>query len=208
MATTLRTGIDVLDRMLGGGIPAGSVVVLSAQPASQSELILYELTAARPTLYLSTRRTSASVSDAIEAAQTRVGDPHILDLGLDAPLDHANREMRMLPDGASMIIDPIDPLESTDETRYANFLNELQTHMTNTGGVAYLHATEGRSVPEQRDLTEYMADVIFNLDTELRGDSLDNRLTVPKFRGGPAMDEPIKLELRDRVSIDTSRDIA
>lgn len=208
MATTLPTGIDVLDRMLNGGIPAGSVVAVSAKPASQSELILYELTAARPTLYLSTRRSRAAVADALKAARTRVGDPHIQDLGMEAPLDHANRAIRTLPDGATLIIDPVNPLETTGEARYGTFLNELQTHMTNTGGVAYLHATEGRSVPDERDLTEYMADVVFQLETELRGDNLENRLAVPKFRGGPAMDEPIKLELRDRVSIDTSRDIA
>ncbi len=208
MRKTLPTGIDVLDRMLGGGIPEGSVVILSAQPASQAELILYELTATRPTLYLSTRRTRAAVADAVESTKVRVGNPHIQDLGLDAPLDHANRAVRTLPEGATLIVDPIDPLEKAGENRYASFLNELQTHMTNTGGIAYLHAIDGRSVPDERDLTEYMADVVFRLDTTVTGDSLENRLAVPKFRGGPAMDEPIKLELRDQVSIDTSRDIA
>ena len=208
MANILPTGIAVLDRMIGGGIPAGSVVAITAKPASQSELILYELTAARPTLYLTTLRSRAAVAQALEEAQTRVGDPHIHDLGREAPLDHANQQIRTLPEGASLIIDPVDPLESGGSVRYSSFLSELQTHMTNTGSVAFLHAMEGRSVGEERDLTEYMADVVFRLETKVQGDTLENRLAVPKFRGGPAMDEPIKLELRDRVSIDTSRDIA
>lgn len=208
MVETLPTGIEVLDRMLEGGIPAGSVVALTAKPASQSELILYELTAERPTLYLTSLRSRAAVAQSLQAAETQVGDPHIQDLGMDAPLDHANRQIQALPEGATLIIDPIDPLEEAGGPRYGHFLNELQTHMTNTGGIAYLHAIEGRTAPDQRDLTEYMADVVFRLETELRGDNLENRLAVPKLRGGPAMDEPIKLELRDRVSIDTSRDIA
>ena len=208
MPPSLPTGIDVLDRLLDGGIPAGSVVAVTAAPASQSELILYELTAARRTLYLSTMRSRAAIDDAIERTRTRVGSPNIQKIPADAPLDHAGQQVRTLPERSNLIIDPIDPLERTSASRYQNFLNELQTHMINTESVAFLHAIDGRDVPSLRDTTEYMADVVFNLDTTVSGDSLENRLSVPKLRGGRAMDEPIKLELRERVSIDTSRDIA
>ena len=59
MVERLRTGIEVLDRKLDGGIPAGSIVALTADPASQAELFLYELTATRGTLYLSLDRTGS-----------------------------------------------------------------------------------------------------------------------------------------------------
>lgn len=208
MAQKLPTGIDVLDRMLEGGIPAGSVVALIASPASQSELILYELTAARRTLYISTIRSADAVRDSFDRTHTRIGQPNIQPLPGDAPLDHAHRQIRTLPDDSNLIIDPVNPLERASGSRYRHFMNGLQTHMINTNSVAFLHAIEGRNVPELRDTTEYMADVVFDLETSVRGDSVVNRLTVPKFRGGRAMDEPIKLELRERVSIDTSRDIA
>ena len=45
MAGRLKTGIDVLDRKLNGGLPAGCIVALTASPSSQAELLLYELTA-------------------------------------------------------------------------------------------------------------------------------------------------------------------
>ena len=38
MANRLRTGIDVLDRKLDGGLPAGSMVVLEAHTAGQAEV--------------------------------------------------------------------------------------------------------------------------------------------------------------------------
>ncbi len=204
----LPTGIGVLDRMLDGGIPEGSIVALTASPASQSELILYEMTNARRTLYVTTRRSPEAIRDAFERTNTEVGQPNIQGVPGDAPLDHVRDMVRTLPEGSNLIIDPIDTLEELGSNRYTAFLNGLQTQMINTGSIAFLHCIEGRAIPKQRDITEYVADVIFGLETRISGDSLENRLAVPKFRGGRAMDEPIKLELRDSVSIDTSRDIA
>lgn len=208
MTGRLPTGITVLDRQLGGGIPSGSIVLLSATPASQSELFLYELSAARGTLYLTSIRSVEAVQDAIERTTARVGKPTIRDIGSDAPLDHANRLIRALPEGANLIIDVVDVLERKDPARYRNFLNELQTHMINTGGLTVLHGLNGRSVPDNRDMTEHMADIVFDLQTNVEGSEIENRLAVPKFRGGAAMEETIKLRLAEEVAIDTSRDIA
>jgi hypothetical protein len=80
--------------------------------------------------------------------------------------------------------------------------------MVNTGGLAFLHCLDGESPPVNRDVSKYMADVVFDLETRLNGEELENRLVVPKFRGGGALTEAIKLELTEAVSIDTSRDIA
>jgi KaiC/GvpD/RAD55 family RecA-like ATPase len=204
----LPTGITVLDRQLDGGIPAGSIVTFTASPVSQSELLLYELTATRGTLYLTTVRSDQAVKDALERTTTRTGSPTVRDIGGDAQLDHANRLIRALPSGANLIIDIADILERTPRARYRNFLNELQTQMVNTGGLAILHALDGRSVPENRDMSEHMADVIFDLETTISGSEIENRLAVPKFRGGRALDETIKLQLTEQVTIDTSRDIA
>ena len=208
MAKRLSTGIGVLDREIEGGIPAGSIVLLSAEPASQSELFLYELTAARPTLYLTTIRSDQSVTDAIRSANTRTGDPTVRDLGGDAPLDRANRLIGTLPEEATLIVDVVDVLERYDRGRYRRFLNELQTVMVNTGGVAILHGMDGVDVPANRDITAHVADVVFDLQTTITNAEIENRLVVPKFRGGKALSEPIKLRLAESVNIDTSRDIA
>ena len=208
MAQRLPTGISVLDRELGGGIPAGSIVLLKADPASQSELFLYELTAVRGTLYLTTVRSDQAVEDAISAAKTRTGTPSVRDVGGDAPLDRANRLMGTLPEESTLVVDVIDALERYDRSRYRRFLNELQTTMVNTGGIAVLHGLKGEDIPSHRDLTEHVADVVFDLRTKITSAEVENRLVVPKFRGGKALSEPIKLQLSEEVRIDTSRDIA
>ncbi|MCY4729374.1 transcriptional regulator [Natronomonas gomsonensis] len=208
MSERLRTGINVLDRKLNGGIPAGSIVALTAQPASQAELFLYELTATRGTLYLSLDRTGDSVSNSIDNSNTMTGDPTVRDVTGDAPLDNATKLVSALPESSNLIIDPADVLERQEPTRYRNFMNELQNHIYNTGGLAILHCLDGRNVPDLRDTTEHMADLVFQLDTSVKGDRIENRLAVPKFRGGQALSDVIKLELSDEVDIDTSRDIA
>jgi len=208
MAGRLSTGVDVLDRRLGGGLPEGSVVAYTAPPASQAELLLYELTRSRPTLYLSTERTEQAVTDAFDRTPAPTGDPRISYIQGDAPLDNAQRLFRNINGEANLIVDPVDVLERTERNRYVNFLNQLQNHMQNIGGVAVLHALRGSTVPDLRDTTEHMADVVFELRVNTDSDEIETRLAVPKFRGGQAPSDTIKLELAERVRIDTSRDIA
>ena len=210
MSRRLSTGVDVLDRQLDGGIPTGSIVLFTADPASQSELLLYEMTAVRSALYLTTLRSEQAVSDALDRTNryTRVGEPTIRDVGVEAPLDGVNKLLGTVPEESTLIVDTLDALERQEPSRYRYFLNQLQTQMTNTESIAVLHAMDGRSVPVLRDVSEHMADVVFDLDTERQGTEIVNRLSVPKFRGGRALDETIKLKLSTGVSIDTSRDIA
>jgi archaellum biogenesis ATPase FlaH len=87
-------------------------------------------------------------------------------------------------------------------------MNDLQNHIVNTGSLGILHCLDGRAVPPLRDTTEHFADVVFELKTKTTGDEVENRLAIPKFRGGRAPNDIIKLDLVEQVSIDTSRDIA
>jgi len=209
MTNRLRTGIDVLDRKLDGGLPAGSIVMLAASPSSQAELFLYELTATRGTLWLSLNRTAEAVEDSIEHTPTRTGDPTIRHIPGEAPLDNAGKLVSALPENSNLIVDPLDVLESQEPpSRFRSFMNDLQNHIFNTDSLAILHCLEGRSIPPLRDTTEHFADVVFRLETSIEGDEVENRLSIPKFRGGRAPSDVIKLDLVEEVSIDTSRDIA
>jgi archaellum biogenesis ATPase FlaH len=209
MANRLRTGIDVLDRKLDGGLPAGSMVVLAADPASQAELFLYELTATRGTLWLSLDRTAESVTDSINNSPANTGDPTVRHITGEAPLDNAGKLISALPETSNLIVDPLDVLEAQEPpSRFRSFMNDLQNHIFNTDSLAILHCLDGRSVPPLRDTTEHFADVVFYLKTDVTGDEVENRLAVPKFRGGRAPSDVIKMDLVEEVSIDTSRDIA
>jgi hypothetical protein len=209
MANRLRTGINVLDRKLDGGIPAGSIVALSASPSSQAELFLYELTATRGTLWLSLDRTAEAVQYSIENTPAETGDPTVRHISGEAPLDNAGKLVSALPEQSNLILDPVDVLEAQEpHSRFRAFMNDLQNHIFNTGSLAIMHCLVGAKVPSLRDTTEHFSDVVFDLDTSVDGDVVENRLAIPKFRGGSAPNDIIKLDLVDEVSIDTSRDIA
>lgn len=208
MARQLRTGLRTLDRKLDGGLPAGSVVALSASPASQAELFLYRFAVARSTLYLTTERPAPAVRSGIERAGFPTEGIAVRETGRQTPLDAADRLLRAPPiDPEFVLIDAVDALERADAASYRAFLDTLQSYVARTETVAVLHCLDGRRVPERRDLTEYVADVILDLDTHA-DDDVETRLTVPKFRGGRALTDAIKLELAGDIRIDTSRDIA
>ncbi len=205
----LRTGIDVLDRKLDGGLPAGSMVALTAHPASQAELFLYELTATRGTLWLSLDRSAEAIRESISNTPTETGDPTVRHISGEAPLDNAGKLVSALPETSNLIIDPVDVLEYQEpHSRFRSFLNDLQNHIFNTNSLGIMLCLDGRNTPELRDTTEHFADVVFDLHTDTTGDEVTNRLAIPKFRGGHAPPNTIKLDLVEEVSVDTSRDIA
>lgn len=208
MTDAFSTGIDVLDRKLDGGIPVGQVVALSAPPSSQSELFLYDLAAERPTVYLTTERTGDATSDALTHSGVDPTAISIQSIGDDDPLAQATRIIQELPNRSNCIIDPVGLLERQDETAYRTFLNRLKAQTVETESVSLLHCLDGRYVSRARDITEYVADIVFDLTREQNGETIEYTLSVPKFRGGTALEETITLHLAADVSIDVSRKIA
>lgn len=153
-------------------------------------------------------RSKDAVADAFSRAQCPTGDPEIRQVPPDAPLQHATQLVQQLSEESNLIIDPMDPLERLDRNSYTKFLNDLQNHMVNTRSVAVVHCLRGDQEPEVRETTQHIADIVLELFQEVDGTELVTRLAVPKFRGGPALSETVKLELAERIRVDTSRDIA
>ena len=204
---TLPTGISALDRQFGGGLPSGSVVVLEADPDSQSELILNRFARVRECRYLTTVRSPA----AVEAALSRDGDEETTVEAVDdgGDIEEASSLTADPPDGGTLIVDSVEPLEDGASTAaYAEFLDGVRSRVCDADGVALLHALRRGEDPQTRRVTEQVADVVFDLRTTVTGTEIANRLVVPKFRGGAALEEPLKLKLTDEVAVDTSRDIA
>ncbi|MFC5134932.1 MULTISPECIES: RAD55 family ATPase [Haloferacaceae] len=205
----LPTGIPVLDRELDGGLPAGSVVTLKADPASQSELFLNTFAGVRESLYLTTVRSAGAVESGLSASSVETGDPVVETVDGEDPIESVRTYLPSIPDDGTVIVDSTEPLENADPVRYRSLLTDLGDRVVETEATAVLHALKrGGERSRNRLATEQVADVVFDLRTVVTGTAIENRLAVPKFRGGAALEEPVKLKLTDTVSVDTSRDIA
>jgi len=191
----LSTGIEPLDRELGGGLPPGSVVALTADPNSQSELLLYELTTERGTLYLTTERSESLVRQDISNSVAEVGSPTIRRLDDQQPIEVTSELVRRLPEGANLVIDTMELLERTDRSTYVDFLNHLIEHIRETGSIAVLHCLRGASVPNNRSSTEHFADVVFDLQTTVDDSTVEQQLSIPKSRTDRVPAEAIELDL-------------
>lgn len=204
---TLRTGIELLDRKLGGGIPTGSVAALAASPASQSELFLYEIATTRQTVYLTTIRAEDAVATVLEDRGIDPDGVDVIRVDDEDPLGHARSVIADLPDGVTLIVDPVDVLESGAGTQYRRFLADMKERATGTTSVVVLHCLRDEPTPVHRRDTMHLADLVFQLSTEVSGDSVVNRLTVPKFRTGQSIEEVIKLDMTAEIEVDLSRNI-
>lgn len=198
-AGQLATGVDAVDAALGGGIPTGSVVVVEADPASQSELLLYSATATRGTLYLSTERSDESVRQAIADSVVEVGSPTVRQVTGPERLEEAGDLIGELPEGATLIVDPMDGLERLEWSEYVAFLNDLKRHVVRTESVAFLHCLRRPSVPDTRATTKHVADAVFQVEGDGAGAD-GTRLSIPKLRGAGRPMAPVELDLVQPVA--------
>lgn len=205
----LEMGIEVLDEKLGGGITPGSIVVLSGNPASQSEQFLGEIAAERPTLYVTTVRSESSVRETLPDQHHAV----VVDLDNHDPA-YVLELVAAVPDRAHVVVDHVGPLERLGDRSqswrsglsYGEFLGDLRERIGERAGVVYLHCLDGASTPPERETTYHLADAVFELTTRREGDEVSHTLTVPKYRGG-SLDDVIRLDVRDGVEVDFSRNI-
>ena len=203
--TRRSTGNIELDRNLNGGIPTGSLVVIRTDPSTQGEVILKQLTQQHSTLYLSTLRTEPDIENWLD---TPPGQARVEYTAMDTPIEKVKENIGMVNEQVNIILDPINPLENEDYSKYVTMLQSFKTHLENTDSIGIVHMLKNGDGPDHRSNTLAMADMVWDLDQELKGEELETRLKVTKCRSGVLPDKVSKVDLRDRVIIDTSRDIA
>ncbi len=226
----LPTGIDILDRNLNGGIPSGSLVYFGAYPRSMPEVFLYELTVPRKTYYVTTDKEPKHVTRNMGELDFDTSDVHFVDVHdeyynkflpgtqndqaaknilqylnnwLDSLKNSGETNFTMIFDSFSFLVET-----GTDMDTLKRLLDKIYDIVEEQGCVCYLMMVKGVHPESIECRIEYWCDVIFDIDIERKGDKIINKLTIPKIRGMTPLTDYIKFKVTDRISIDTSRDIA
>lgn len=201
------TGLTFLDRMIGGGLPAGGLLSLTAPPTSQSELLLAELMRVRQTVVVSTTRPEEEIRDWADA-NAGSEESTIVSTDPESLLEDPERATTPLSPESFLIVDSVNSLEMASRDRYLAFLNHLKERLRETDSVGILHCIDETDTPPQRSLTLHRSDFVWQLEVLVLSREIKTRLLVTKARQGRALTEPVPLRLTDRVQIDTSRRIA
>ena len=207
----ISTGADGLDRILGGGIPQGSVVLLAGAPGTMKTSLAYSVLAANALrgtrgLYISLEQSRASLLD------------HITGMGFEPKetkdtlslLDLATLRKRMGDGGSWMevfrmytqsiragfpyqllVLDSLDALELLAKFRdYRQDVYELFKWLRGLGCTSLvlgeLPTVAAKEPPEAfgKHKEDYLADGIVHLRLEKRGDFEVKRVVrVVKMRG-------------------------
>lgn len=213
MTESLSMGIDVLDAHLNGGPRPGTLIGLTAPPASQASALFYALMRERPTIYITTLRREDAVRDELDYVLEGDVEYTIKTTGNKRPLRSVNRAIEQAEaerdsTQTNIIIDTVNALERTGKhNRYVDLLNAIKSYLLGIEGIAVLHCTELGTPPPLRETTLTISDLVLDLDVIADQSTVVNRLIVPKFRSWRSVEEVIKLKLGQEALVDTSRNL-
>lgn len=203
------TGMRYLDMQVGGGVPAGDIVVLTAPPNSQSEMLFLELASVESTVYLSTTaRETEALRARLELSGDSAEDLTVGHLDPAAFLEDPETHVDDFQPESVIVIDPVDLLESGSREKYLTALNLIKSRLQEKDSVAVLHCLSDEPTPDHRSLTLKRADQVWSLRQTIENGELQTTLYIPKSRIGSIIADGISIELTDGVYIDTSRNIA
>ena len=231
----LSSGIYVLDRSIGGGIPGGSVIYISASTKSMSEVFLYQFTQSRKTYYFCTERRPKYVQQDIENMNFDTSQIVFVDVyGSYFMSPHGE----MIDNVGNEYVDAkivefmeynLKSILSEETEGEINIIVDTFTFFMNlnlntgiirrlmniiyettkeTGGLTFLYSLKDSHDQKLENEIVNTCDAIFDVDIEKSGDKIINKLSIPKIRGMTPTTEMIKFKIGEGIQIDTSRDIA
>ena len=226
------TGIYLLDAIMRGGFPAGSLVYFIADPDSMAEVFLYQFTSSRRTYYITTARKPEYLRMNISSigCVKDLGEVIFIDVYSRYYLDGAGGGGRKDEEIIEWIEETLEKIRdeergqefniivdtfsfflelNVDSFRIIKLVNLIYEIVKECGGLAFLFVLSETHDRKIENEIMNIADVIFKVDIERVGHRMNNRFSITKVRGMSPIPEFIKFRVGPQgIEIDTSRDIA
>ncbi|MCU1589395.1 MAG: repair protein RadA [Frankiales bacterium] len=192
-AQSRSTGIDELDRVLGGGLVSGAVVLLAGEPGAGKSTLCLELAAraagkGEPTLYVTGEESAAQVR--LRAERTGGLDPHLwlaAETELSALLGHIDAVRPGL-----LVVDSVQTIGAASVEGTAGGVTQIRAvtaalvAVAKERGIATVlvgHVTKDGSIAGPR-LLEHLVDVVLHFEGDRH--STLRMVRAVKNRYGPA----------------------
>ena len=229
------TGIFILDRNLGGGLPSGSVVYLSGDPESMSEIFLHQFTQTRKTYYVVTGRRPKYVAQNIQHMGYDISEITFVDVYSEY---YVTAQGELVDNMGNEYVDNqivefmiynLQNIGAEEESSDVNILFDTFSFFLNLNvtagqikklmnviyettkklnGMAYLYGLKGTHDRALENTIINACDVVFDIELIRNSDEIVSRLSIPKIRGMIPISDMLKFRISEGIQIDTSTDIA
>lgn len=218
----LKTRIDSLDEMLGGGLPEKSLILMTGEPGSGYDIlaqqILYQNALHNGKVaYLSTTRTPDVLQEDLETFGWNVAPLQESGnwLFFDAHVPDVTRVlMEKIPsamaEGRWVLLDSLSYLILTQ--KYQSVINIVELLLDSAkkyGGIHFLLLTQKMHVPVVETTIQHFADGVIEFLSQEASGGIDRRMRIKKLRRAVYEPRLIPFNITDRgITIETAVRIA
>lgn len=191
----VKTQIMELDKILGGGLPDKSVILMLGEPGSGNDTLAQQIMYQHAhkegkVAYFTTFRSPDVLTEDFETFSWTVsplkkaGHWTFIDVHSSKALQILQKEIPMrVGEGCWTVIDSLSYLLLTQE--YKLVLNAIQLLLDNTrkhGGIHFLLLTRGMHNPQTEITMQHLADGVIELTTRKAAGGIDRRIRIKKMR--------------------------
>jgi len=218
----LKTWIEGLDEILGGGLPEKSVVVMTGEPGSGYDIlaqqILYQNTVqGGKVAYFSTTRSPEALREDFETFSWNVaplqekGNWMFFNVNVPDVLQVLMEKIpRAVAEGRWVLIDSLSYLILTQKYRSVITMVELLLNSAREhGGVHFLLLTQKMHDTETETTMQHLADGIIEFSAQEMAGGIDRRMRMKKMRRAVYEPRLIPFNITERgITIETAVRIA
>lgn len=206
----VSTGIPLLDPILGGGFPGGSLVCLLTDSMSNAEVFLYTFAGVRETAFFVTDQRPEEQEARMRELGLKTDGVRFLGGARGRYLVEPElKSVREAGLPVSIVVNTfsswVETAESAEGVR--RLLALVRDTAATTGSVAMLFFYRATHPKEIENLVVNSCDVVMSVESRMESRGLETTLSIPKIRGMSPI-QSLRVVVGERIVIDTTRQIA